>query len=842
MQRIHSLIAVCFLLGIFCSIGYAQSKNFGIGRIPDITVDGKTDDWNMDDDQKSGLQINIFNSNGKSIPSTTDFRPTCRFAWNEQGIYLLAIVKDDVFTESANTSDIWRNDAIEFFMADAVGGKQRLQLLIAPGMDLKHPQPRYHLNNQSANKPDGVEKYQPVIARTKQEHGYTLEAMIPWDILQIDTRKNQTIGLQIFFNDVDGESHRDQLFWYPSGRTYADSSMMQSVFLRSSPSAPVNASAKATIEYLSWLKIDVTAVAELAGKRCSFATSNHSSTSKVLKPKGDFSHATFRVPIDLNKSRPQWMNVNVEGSSDCPIDVPNLDDQRRDMLLKTELRFEPSTIFQTSELPQCKFTQPLVMEKLLGPYTIQTDYYDANCNAATSAEKPGRYAAVIKIHCHDTNKTITRYRALYRMPVNVEPWDMKFEGDIKLPTQYGIDPAVVKASQLKINNAVNWSFWDIAQNASFNASLLSSLSQIKPDTDITVYNGVNTIEKQYWTTLERKINGNDKMFTRNFALPAKLDKPVTSLHAGTMTEAGMTEDAPQKIDAILTEWAKDTDEAFIACVVRNGVIVHHKAYGTRDEKPMTTDTNSWMASLSKLISGTMAMMMVDQQLINLDTPIDRYLPEMQNAGFNQVPTIRNLWTHTAGLTSHRGEDDPDLEHLIASIAPQLNVGKKFEYDGMGMELGIQLMGQVSGKCYPTMVKTHLLDPLGCKNTNCENASWNTASTAMDMAKIGQMLLNGGSYGEYRFMSQQTRDAMLPIDISTITTDKSPTKYGIGTQWYTGDGLSDMCFAHGAASSATLRIDLKHNLVISMTRNNAGKNFGKYHSKFIKTITDCIKDN
>ena len=102
-----------------------------------------------------------------------------------------------------------------------------------------------------------------------------------------------------------------------------------------------------------------------------------------------------------------------------------------------------------------------------------------------------------------------------------------------------------------------------------------------------------------------------------------------------------------------------------------------------------------------------------------------------------------------------------------------------------------------------------------------------------------MLLNGGAYGQLRFMSEEARDAMLPIEIATITSDKSSNEYGIGTQWFTGDGLSDRCFAHGAASSATLRIDLTHNLVISMTRNSAGKNFGTYHPQFIKAVTDCM---
>jgi CubicO group peptidase (beta-lactamase class C family) len=851
-KSICSFIAACCLI-CFSSFNthatiLGPDTSLLLGKAVNVTIDGKPDDWNV-----SGLKLNILSEYGNFNPSAKDFSVRCRFGWDERGLLLLAIVHDDVFTEAGNVSDIWRKDGIEFFMAESVGSSNRLQLLIAPGMDPKHPEPRFHLNLQSTEKPENLDHIQPQIARTKTEDGFILEALIPWQLLKLNLplRTLNGVALQIYFNDVDNDSSRGQMVWYPSVNTYSQSTDMYTVRFSGSGSE-CNIIPSTRIEYLKWLVVDVKGIPELSGQNCRIASDanlrnangqNINQTQKLLIRNG-YARATFRIPIEIDQLKRYRFEVSESSSSHSTyaIQVPNTQEIERDYLLTAGIRFEPSTIFQSSQLPECHFEQPLVMAELLGEYDIHTRYFDADCCEVTQAERPGRYGAVIKITSSKTGKTHTRYRTLYRMPENVDPWDMTFGGDIQLPMPYGIDPDIVKNNQKTVNEFVNWSFWDVAKNASHNAGLLASLSEMKPDTKITVYNGVATAEKQYWTKLERKLNQNDTMFVREFQLPQQLSTPAPAVLEGTMSEARMTDDAPQKIDAVLTEWANDTDEPFIACVIRNGVIVHHKAYGKRDDKPMTTQTKSWMASLSKLISGTMVMMMLDQKLVNLDMPIDRYLPELQNAGFNKMPTIRNLWTHTAGLTSHRGEDDPDLEHLIASIAPYVKVGNKYEYDGMGLELGIQLLAQVSGKCYPLMVKEHLLDPLGCSDTDCQNASWNTQSTALNMAIIGQMLLNGGSYGSHRFMSEATRDAMLPIDMSILTEGQSTNQYGIGTSWYTGDGLSDRCFAHGAASSATLRIDLKHNLVISMTRNAAGKNFGKYHPRFIQTVTGCMLEN
>src|SRR4029078_11324243 len=85
----------------------------------------------------------------------------------------------------------------------------------------------------------------------------------------------------------------------------------------------------------------------------------------------------------------------------------------------------------------------------------------------------------------------------------------------------------------------------------------------------------------------------------------------------------------EKIDAVLTEWAKDDDQAFAVCIVRNGVIVLHKAYGTRDDKPMTVDTPSWMASITKPMSSSLVLMLADRGLLKLDGSLGTYSREVR---------------------------------------------------------------------------------------------------------------------------------------------------------------------------------------------------------------------
>ena len=92
---------------------------------------------------------------------------------------------------------------------------------------------------------------------------------------------------------------------------------------------------------------------------------------------------------------------------------------------------------------------------------------------------------------------------------------------------------------------------------------------------------------------------------------------------------------------------------------------------------------------------------------------------------------------------------------------------------------------------------------------------------MDMAKIGQMLLNRGAYGSMRFFSEETFQKMLPRG----------SRRGIGTV-----GGKNRIY-HPAASMAVFSVDLDNELIIVMCRNRPGKVWHDYSSRFIETVNE-----
>jgi CubicO group peptidase (beta-lactamase class C family) len=301
----------------------------------------------------------------------------------------------------------------------------------------------------------------------------------------------------------------------------------------------------------------------------------------------------------------------------------------------------------------------------------------------------------------------------------------------------------------------------------------------------------------------------------------------------------MKPDAVERIDAVCREWAADSDQGFGVCLARRGVIFHHKAYGQRDGRPMTLDDKSWMASISKLLAATQILMLVDQGRVSLDEPIETYLPALRGIRVERKPTLRHLLTHTAGLWDHWGDDRHDFEELVADYLPYLDVQERYEYNGASFAVAGKVLEMVTGEAQPQFTQRHLFEPLGCRNTDMVTLSWATYSTPLDMARIGQMLLNKGSYGPHRFFSETTFAEILPRPLSQWFGPKISATYGLGSSFFEGEGLGKGTFGHGAASAATLRIDPENDLVVVMTRDQAGRNFGTYHPRFMKAIADGL---
>ncbi len=199
--------------------------------------------------------------------------------------------------------------------------------------------------------------------------------------------------------------------------------------------------------------------------------------------------------------------------------------------------------------------------------------------------------------------------------------------------------------------------------------------------------------------------------------------------------------------------------------------------------------------------------------------------------------------------------NPYLENVIAHELFRLSPGQLFRYNGMGYDLAGKAMEMVSGKSIFRLMHENFFNPLGVKNTTMNDLASGTTSTAEDVAKIGQLLLNRGSYGELEFFSPETCEALLPQSLDKLYPAlRKKREYGLGIAWMrearpgarSGAGteetiLSKNIIGHGAGSDAIFWVDLDNDLVITQTRNQAGEAYEKYRKKFFLAIEEALAD-
>ena len=250
-----------------------------------------------------------------------------------------------------------------------------------------------------------------------------------------------------------------------------------------------------------------------------------------------------------------------------------------------------------------------------------------------------------------------------------------------------------------------------------SAILLAGLHERPADGAGGLANSAERANHGWWLGLKRRLYGWDKRFTEPLARPRLIEgEAAPVVRTGTLQEAGFTQAGIDRVDAICREWAQEGGEAMGVCIVRNGVIALHKAYGTRNGAPMTVDTPSWMASITKLLSGTLLTMALDQGMIGLeDNPADYVLP-WQGIATSKPLTIHQLYTHTAGFRSMRrspGARWPGAGGLRTAFSA---VAKEYFYTGTDMELTMLTLEGITNETLADMYDKHLLGPLDCTRT------------------------------------------------------------------------------------------------------------------------------
>lgn len=163
--------------------------------------------------------------------------------------------------------------------------------------------------------------------------------------------------------------------------------------------------------------------------------------------------------------------------------------------------------------------------------------------------------------------------------------------------------------------------------------------------------------------------------------------------------------------------------AFAVVGTHTGVLAEYGA-GTLDwaPGPAPDEHTMWdLASLSKVIGLTTAIMqLVEQHKVDLDAPLQRYIPEWTGPNKDKV-TVRQLITHTSGLPAFKAYDqithDPDsLAKLMFATPLEAAPGTKMVYSDIGAYMLGRLVEQLSGQSLDLYLHDHVFEPLGMHET------------------------------------------------------------------------------------------------------------------------------
>jgi CubicO group peptidase (beta-lactamase class C family) len=147
------------------------------------------------------------------------------------------------------------------------------------------------------------------------------------------------------------------------------------------------------------------------------------------------------------------------------------------------------------------------------------------------------------------------------------------------------------------------------------------------------------------------------------------EKRPTALTESAPEPGGLSSDRLARLDSAMNDWVKKNwVNGSVALIARKGKIVFHKAYGYNDldtRQPLDKNGIFRIASQTKAITTTAAMMLWEEGKFSLDDPVSKYVPTFANqtvmATFNPkdttyttVPakrpvTIRDVLTHTSGI-------------------------------------------------------------------------------------------------------------------------------------------------------------------------------------------------
>ena len=297
--------------------------------------------------------------------------------------------------------------------------------------------------------------------------------------------------------------------------------------------------------------------------------------------------------------------------------------------------------------------------------------------------------------------------------------------------------------------------------------------------------------------------------------------------------AGMSAERLARIAPRMKEFVDaGKSPGIVTLVARHGQVASLEAVGFQDlgsKTPMKTDTIFRVMSVSKPVTCAGVMVLVDEGRISLLDPVEKYIPEFKGLQVNncgtrngfecqlspaQRPvTVLDLMTHTSGLGepgAGRGGAVPTTRaESIAGPVQRMNLifqpGTAWHYTNFGISVLGRIIEVASGKSFDDFMTQRIFQPLGMNDSSFQPQAAKAAriakvyttndagkleplepriytvsspdsgmlSTAADLAKFLQMMLNKGTLNGRTVLSAAAVEAMTASHTGMMPAGYSP---------------------------------------------------------------------
>lgn len=194
-------------------------------------------------------------------------------------------------------------------------------------------------------------------------------------------------------------------------------------------------------------------------------------------------------------------------------------------------------------------------------------------------------------------------------------------------------------------------------------------------------------------------------------------------------------------------------------IMQHGEVVEQKSFGVcriEPERPFGSDTICWIASLTKPVTAAAAMKLVEDGKLQLDAPVETYLPVLSQLatkdGRKRTVTVRHLMSHSSGIPASvplrpryfftQQWYDRSLQEVVNAIATRpldFAPGSQVHYSNAAPYVLGRIIEVQSGQKFDDFVRNEIFKPLKMNDTGFAIPTEQVGRTAIVYRREGKEL-------------------------------------------------------------------------------------------------------